>query len=75
MWLLKILEKQLQKQKVQGLGIRLTINDTAKGLCEKYAYEITMLRCVCVWEHSHVLVHACVSNSIYIQAESGTNMS
>ena len=25
-----------------------TDNNTAKGLCEKYAYEITILMCMCV---------------------------
>jgi hypothetical protein len=30
---------------------------------------------MCVLEHSRVWVHACVSDSIYMQAESGTNMS
>jgi len=39
MWLLKILKKHSQKQKVHGLGIRLSINNTAKGLGGK----------VCLW--------------------------
>jgi hypothetical protein len=46
MWFLKILEKRSQKQKVHGLGIRLTFNNIEKGLWEKYAYEIILLMCV-----------------------------
>ena len=86
MWLLKILEKHSQNQKVHGLAIRLSINNTAKGLGEKDAYEITIIMCV----HAHACMYVCVcvcggggcayasarvSNRKYMQAQSGTNMS
>ena len=61
MWLLKTLEKNSQKQKVNGLGIRLTINNTANGLWEKHAYEITILVCVCVF----VCMRACTRTCAY----------
>jgi hypothetical protein len=59
MWLLKTLEKHSQKQKVHGLGIRLTNNNTAKGLWEKYAYEITILVCVCVCVCARTRMRTC----------------
>ena len=62
------------KAKSSWLGNQ-TINNTAKWLREKYAYEITILVCVCVCVCVCVRARMHVSNSRYMQAKSGTNMS
>jgi len=52
-------------KKVHGLGIRLAINNIAKGLWEKYAYEITTLVCVCLCVGACVRMHACEQQHIH----------